>query len=213
MALTVGDIVASARDTLIDTTAVVWSNGDLINYVNGAVYALCNVKNEAYPRRATLALVAGVFQNLPADGIALLEIYQNAVSKMIVNQVGRDLQNASYPAWPANTPQKDVIEFMTDTRDPTQYLVFPPNDGTGSVIALYGALPARYTLVTDPLLLRDSWEHALYSYVLSRAYAKNTLRQDLTKAAAHWGQFATMVGMRSASQVNVSPKMEQAEET
>ena len=108
--------------------------------------------------------------------------------------------------WPAATQQAEAENYAYDPRDPRRYMVFPPNNGAGSIYMVYGGTPAALTASTDTLPLPDIYEPALLAYVLSRCYAKNSQRQDLSKAQTYRGEWAQFLGMRSQAQINAAPK-------
>jgi hypothetical protein len=160
-----------------------------------------------------VGLVAGPVQLMPDDCISLLSIYYNVTSGEIINQVGLDLQNQSNRSWPATAQAEDVAEYMTDVRNPRRYLVYPPNDGTGSVMMLYGAEPP--TLVagapSQTINIPDTYQNALWAYTCAMAYAKNTKRQDVAKSNTMMAMFNQFMGLRTAGQVAVAPKLDNSE--
>lgn len=202
----VSALIASCRITLLDPTpGVTWLDADFIDFLNQAQRRTCQLKHEAYPVRASVSLVAGTRQTLPAGAVGLMDVYENTVSKRGTTQVSRAMLDAS-GSWRAATQEVNVREWMTDPRDPLVFDVYPPNTGAGAVVALYGALPPVLTAVGDAIGLADHFETVLKYFVLGEAYAANTLRQDLTKATFYKTQAEQLLGIGSQSQVAVAPK-------
>lgn len=214
-----GQILTRVRRTLLDPTGVTWADPELLDYLTVATTATCNVKNDAYRVVYDIPLVAGYVQQLPTSlgsgsapppGLAVFEIYANT-NGPACNQVGRELLNNANPDWVRATPQVFVDEWMTDTRDPSRFLVNPPNTGAGSLKILYGAVPPVLSTLNDPIVLPDTYEAALWAYTLALAYAANTKRKDPGKEQFYMGMWAQMVGARTPSQIAVSPKLSNEE--
>ena len=200
--------LATLRERLFDPSpGAGWSDADLIGNLNEAIRATCSIKPDAYTLQADIALAAGVVQTLPAAGIALFDITQNTTSGRMVSQVDRSMLDAENRFWPAATQEVDVQHFTTDALAPTRYYVTPPNAGTGSVKALYGALPTAVSATTDDVLLSDVFQPALLAYTLSRAWMKPGPRKDPAASAAAFNEWATLVGAKTKAQVETAPRV------
>lgn len=203
---------AGVRVTLIDSAKVTWSDAELLGYLNEALRATAFVKPDMYTIREEIGLEAGTKQVLPAGGISLMDIYRNTTSSggtgRVVTQVDEGLLEEANRFWPAATQQQQVEHFTADPRDPRRFTVFPPNDGTGVVELLYGAVPPELTDIdTDALPVPDSYENVLKSFVLASAYAKNSTKQDLGKWQAYMGSWSQGLGMKTNAQFIMSPKV------
>lgn len=199
-------IIDGARTTLIDASAVAWSNDELVGYANEAIRTICHVKKDAYPVRDYIPLVAGAKQQLPADGVAVLDGGPNEISGRVCTLVDRELLDAENDFWPAATRERDAQHWAADPRDPSRFDVTPPNDGSGSVQFLYGAIPAAVTYAgTLPLV--DTYQRAIECFVLSRALAKKTRRQDPAQSAAYMEEFKQLIGLGSNAQIAAAPKL------
>lgn len=205
-------IIASARTTLLDPSSVAWSDNELLDYTSKAQRAICNAKPDAYVITAFVDLVSGPTQTLPDDGLQLFDIFRNSDGSAI-NQVGREILNATNRNWMGSPTKRNVDEYVTDLRSPLVFLVNPPNNGTGSIEIMYGAVPPDLTQQSGdpPIVVKDTYETAIYYYVLALAYAKNTKRQDLAKSQSFMGMFNQSVGIRSSAQASVSPKLDATE--
>lgn len=213
MTLLASVIVNRVRNTLVDPNGTGWDDAELYDYLSAAESAVCNAKPDAYTVMDDLPLTAGVVQALPADAIQLFSLYFNTVSGAICTQVGVELQNQANRAWPANPMQADVEEYMTDARNPRRFLVNPPNDGTGTVMAFYGAEPPPFDSAapSQALNIPDTYQTALWAYVCALAYAKNTKRQDVVKSNAMLGLFNQLLGLRTVGQQVTQPVLSNTE--
>lgn len=207
MALTAGDITSNARTTLLDAAAVYWTDAELRRYLDEAIRATVAVKPDAYPVRGYQPLVAGTVQTIPADGVALTDITHNEVGGRVVTIVDLAMLQEANRFWPAATQQAQVEHFAIDARDPRRFMCFPPNDGAGSVFMIYGGTPAALTSAGATLPLLDIYDKALTAGVLARAYAKNSKRQDLSKATLYEQQWAQLVGARTQAQIAITPRV------
>ena len=209
MTVSVGPLLDSVSVTLLDTGRRTWPlHSDLIPWLNEALAATAALKPDMYPRQEFMPVDVGITQFIPADGVALLEVQFNETSGRVVRQVDKDLLDEANRFWPAATREVDVREYAADPRDPRRFAVTPPNDGTGSIQVLYGAVPEAATGSSgEDLPISPSFGPILQNYVLGKAYAKNTKRQDLTKSAAYMNQWASLVGMKSKGQIAVAPRV------
>ena len=177
MTITASDIVDRARDILIDTDAVRWSDAEMLRWVTDAERSIVSIIPNASQTNVTLALVAGIRQTIPAGGVTLLRAYRNltagGVSGSIVHSVEWELLNRQYPTYSNDAEVTDVIVYAFDPDDPTGFYVYPPNDGTGSLEINYCTYPPDVTALVDTLVVRDIFETALLDYVLFRAHAKD----------------------------------------
>jgi hypothetical protein len=207
MALTAASIVIDGCATLLDTGLVAWPLAERLTYLNEGIRATIMVKPDAYPVRGAVTPAAGLVQTLPDGGVALIDILYNTTgAKRAITLCGIEMLQEANRFWPAATQQAEVENYAYDPRDPRRYMVFPPNNGAGSVYMVYGGTPAALTASSDTLPLPDIYEPALLAYVLSRCYAKNSQRQDLSKAQTYRGEWAQFLGMKAQAQVNVAPK-------
>lgn len=208
MTIAVGPLLDSVSTTLLDTARRTWPlQADLVPYLNEALAATAALKPDMYTVQEFITLVAGISQVIPAAGVALLDVIQNE-SGRVVTQVDAGLLDEANRFWPRATQETVVQHFAADPRDPRRFNVTPPNDGTGRVQVLYGAVPGPVTGSSgEDLLLAPSYLAILTNYVLGKAYGKNSKKQDLTKATFYMNQWGTALGLKSKGQVAVAPKV------
>jgi hypothetical protein len=200
-------IVDACRVTLIDVAKVTWSDDELRGYLTEAERNTVFLKPDAYPLREYVELATGTQQSLPVDGVAILDVNDNEASKKVVTLVDKGLLDNENRFWRAGTQETDVQHWCADPRDPRRFHVTPPNDGSGSVEILYGAVPPPINYLQQDINLTDSYQYTLECFVLSRAYAKNSRKQDLVKSSAYMNEFRQTLGIKSTAQVAVAPKV------
>ena len=211
MAVSVDTILGSVSTTLLDTARRTWSRPELLGYLNEALRATAFVKPDMYSVRDFVTLVAGIAQDLPADGVALLDATDNEATGRTVTQTDLALLQEENRFWPAATQQAEVENYAADPRTPRRYYVCPPNDGTGRLRVTYGAVPPTLTGSSgEDIPVPDSYQNALTNFVLAKAYAKNSKKQDLTKTSAYTNEWRLALGLKSQAQVAVAPKVAQS---
>lgn len=212
MALLVATFVTAARESMFDPApGGGWADTEIVGYLNDAIRATCLVRPEAYTIATNVTLVAGTLQTLPSGGLALLDVRKNGSGKT-VTQVDRALLEAADPDWGSATPV-DVIEHYTiDPRDLTRYHVYPPATTSAGLSILYGALPATVA-AGGTIALTDDYVPALLDYVLYRAFAKPSGRQDMPKALQHKQQWALAIGAEAQAQAAAAPHIREGTPT
>lgn len=203
----VSDYIGVLRERLFDPApGAGWTDANLIAYLAEAINATCLVKPDTYVLQTSIPLVAGVTQELPSNGIALFDISENVASGRRVTQVDRTLLDEENRWWPGATQETDVQHFAIDRLAPRRFYVTPPNDAAGAVIALYGALPTAVTATGDTVPVQDVYQPALISFALSRAHLKPGPRQDPQSSMTAFNEWATMVGAKSKTQAENTPR-------
>ncbi len=206
-------ILDSAAVTLLDVAHRTWASSELLGYLNQALYATAFVKPDMYVVENDVALVEGITQPLPDDGIAVINVKRNRIIfpdtgvERVITQCDSGLLDESNRFWPAGTKTRRVEHFTADPRNPRRYDVFPPNDGTGLVVLVYGAVPPTIMYEQEEMQVPDSFMPALLDFVLGRAYEKNSKRQDLTKSAAYFQRWGQLVGLKSQAQIAIAAKV------
>jgi hypothetical protein len=211
MTIPASDLIDPVAALLLDTAHRTWPLAELLGYLNEALRATAFVKPDMYTIQTDFTPAAGVLQTLPSDGVALLDITQNLTGrKRSITQVDEGLLEEASRFWPAATQQAEVEHFTADPRNPRRFRVFPPADGTGSVQILYGAVPPQLVYDAEDIPVADSFQTALTNFMLSRAYAKNSKKQDLAKSSFYMQQWGALLGLKSQAQVAVAPRTSQS---
>lgn len=203
------DVVNRARVTLIDLDEVTWSDDELMGYFNEGVKAACNLKPDLYVVTGSVDLDAGPKQTLPDRGLQIFDVVRDLVGGNRVTQVQRQLMGDVRPDWPNMTQTAAVKHFMTDNDNVQVFWVYPPNDGTGSVEAVYGAIPDDVVSTPHTSPLSANYDPALHAYICALALAKNTSRQDLTKSTTWMQTFVQLVTGKTQTQLAVAPRSTQ----
>lgn len=191
-------IVTSARATLLDPSpGKTWTDARFLVMFNEALRRMVSARKDTYTVQGPITLAAGHHQALPAGGTQLYKLLYNTVSKAPINQVSEsllleELRFATYP-----TEQVDVESYAVDIREPTRFIVTPPNDGTGSATGLYGGTPSIASLA-NVIPCDDLFEPVVRLLLIAEAYRADTTRQDLSKTQQYTSEALAMLGLEDA---------------
>lgn len=225
------DIFDRVQRLILDETNVRWPLPELCDWLNDAQREIALQKPSASSENRVLALVAGTWQQLPADALSLLRVVRNikAVGAApglartgggAIRITSRDVLDAQQRDW----HDGDVIRFtktakhyIYDEQDQRSFYVYPGNDGTGKVEAVLSVVPAPIAIAdgADPaeltsydidLSLPDIYISALVDFICYRAYAKDAAYAgNSQRAALHYQQFANSLGIKVNQEALTSP--------
>lgn len=206
MTILAATILDSVAGTLLDRAHRTWSAPDLLSYLNEALRATAFVKPDMYIVEHVFTPAIGEAQECPNDTVALFDIPRNTGGR-VITQVDKGLLDESNRFWPAGTKTSVVEHFTYDPRYPRRFVLFPPNDGTGSIDLNRGAVPPQVMYDAEEIDIPASYQTVLEQFVIGKCYAKNTKRQDLTKSAAAMQQWGSLLGLKSQAQISSAPKV------
>lgn len=184
-------ILNKAALTLKDPEYVRWSKDELLDWISEAQVAIARTPG-AYSITRVIPLVEGTKQSLPEDAWALVTVSRNFEDEETpltpVRLVTRALLDASLPNWHF-APERQLVEnYVYDERYPRVFFVYPPNDGNGLVETVYQGIPKKVTSESQELVLDDSFLPAILSYVLFRAFSKDSDYAPGAQSAASYFQ-------------------------
>jgi hypothetical protein len=198
--------IAEARRILLDAGVTAYSADDLFGFLREALRATANVKKDFYVVTGPIELVPGDLQELPDGGVNLIKIVRNA-SGAACTQCDLGLLQEANRAWSAEDPTDDAENWAFDPRDPTRFWLTPPSIG-GSGIGLvgsYGAVP-EVADADSEIPVGDENQALLVNFILARSYSISSKRYDPNKEQFYFGQWGSMVGLKSQAQIAASPK-------
>ena len=182
-------ILEKASVTLKDPDFVRWTKDELLDWVSEAQVAIARVPG-AYSVTTVLPLVEGTRQTLPDDAWGLITVLRNCEEDGYpltpIRLVTRELLDASLPWWHTEAGKPLVETYVYDERDPHHFYVYPPNDGEGHCELTYQGIPAPVTSEDTELVLDNSYLPAILSYVLFRAFSKDSDYAPGAQAAASY---------------------------
>lgn len=229
MAIKTKNAIDAARLTLRDNFGVTHTHSDaeFIDYVNRAVSFIVGLDSSSFVVTGEISLVVGSFQKLPDRGVRLLKLFNNNGVKSYTEIIGvrrytgvhsiKEFEYEDYiaqrPDWAGDKSGKIAIAYSFNKDDPTSFIVYPPNDGTGTVMGSYSALPTEAALVNDAIDdtqeigLQEIYFNPLIHYMMFCALSRdgessgNSERADKMLAKA-----LSMLGIKEQADMSDTPK-------
>ena len=217
MSIAAQALIRRVVETLQDTTSIRWPVAELVRYLNDGQREIIVHRPDAMVTNASLALIAGTKQSLPANGAKLIDVVRNSAgNKRAIRMCAREILDAQSPGWHNLSGVTEIVHFMFDPRDPKVFYVYPPAAASGaSVDLVYSALPTDiaepaagtdFAAVTGNISVPDIYSNALQDYVLYRAYTKDSqYAGNEARAQARYAAFANALGIEIKATVAVAP--------
>lgn len=228
MPVMASDIINRAQIIVQDTTGVRWPYAELLQWLNDGQREVALYKPSATAQNVAIMLQQGTLQNIGAGGLALLRIIRNLktpvgnprIGSTACRIVSREVLDAQHPDWhdpDKFTYQKVVKHFCFDDADPTNFYVFPGNNGTGAVEAVVSRSPADVAIASgadanslasyrQPIQVPDIYANCLLDYVLFRAYSKDAdYAGNADRSAGHYAMFTAALGAKQQNEIAHNP--------
>ena len=215
MPITAQSIVRRVVETLQDNTSIRWPINELVRYLNDAQREIVLYRPDSMVTNASVTMVTGSKQAIPATGSKLIEVIRNTGTKRAMRITNREILDAQTPGWHNLTGVTELLHYMYDPRDPKVFYVYPPATTAASVDLVYSALPTDitepadgvlYTAVSGNVSVPDIYGNTLQDYILYRAYSKDSeYAGNAARAQAHYGAFANALGIEIKATVAVAP--------
>lgn len=205
MAIPASDILLRAADVLQDTDHVRWSTDELLRWVNDAAREVILYRPSAHSVTEVVSLKAGTYQEIPDGGVQLLDVIRNMGMDgnrpgTVIRHTDRSLLSDQNPEWHRSSPGSSIYHYTFDDRNPKGFYVWPAAREGLQVEMLYSCLPAEVTSDTDTLDMGREYINPIVSYVVYRAFCKDSEYAQGNVAAAHYQAFATTMGISGQSE-------------
>lgn len=210
--VTARTLATRIRTRLLDTESVVWTDGELLEYLSEAQQTIPRYKPDAYVRNVARRLQAGTRQEIPDDGLRLVAIPRNMGSDG--RTPGRavlvaDLQtiNREDPDWHTRQAAPEVVEVYYDPSDPKRYYVSPPQPEAdrGHVEMVYAAVPPEMTSLDNRIVIDDVYQASLVDYGCAKALEKLGRDGDGQRADFYFNRFTLGLQAQSSSETAAEP--------
>lgn len=196
--LTAQSIIDKVVGILQDPNHVTWPEADHLKYLNEGSIQIVILKPDANVVNASVQLVAGAKQSVPAGGLAMIDVTRNmgttgTTAGNDITLVDKAILGAVVPGWTAATAAATVIHWIFDPADPKVFYVYPPQPGTGMgyVEEKYSAAPAAVA-IGAAIPIDDGYEGAYTNFILHKAW----LKKQPALAMGYWQLFLTALGLR-----------------
>lgn len=225
MAITGETINSKLIELLQDQTNIRWTKGEICGWINSAQREILLHKPNANPVAGAIDLAIGTKQQLPTNGIQLLDITKNLGTtavpvdgKVITNIDRKILDRVSTWHSSANrvTAAVGVDHYAFDPRFPTIFYVYPGLSEAAKAEGVYSSMPTDLGYVsgttwngganTTGAIFNDLYETPIIDYCAYRCYAKDA---DYTgndgKSVAYYQAFMAGITGKSKAELALAP--------
>ncbi len=216
MGIIAKDVVRRVQTVLQDSSPAYtrWSLDELTDWINDGAAEVVIRRPAARAVTASLALVAGTRQDIPVNGLELMDVIRNMGSDgqtpgRPIRLINRFMLDEQLPDW-HSAAGAVTKHFAFDERDPTQFWVFPQAVNGNQVEIRYSESPPVLTpaQVDDgatEIDLDRAYIGPLTSYVIWRAMSKDSEYGNGAIATQHFTMFNEALATRNAVTSAVSP--------
>ena len=203
-------IISKAQVILQDTTGIRWPSDELLGWLNDGQREIVIYKPNAYIKNISHQLKPGTKQDLPPDGVQLMDLVRNMGATgtqpgRAIRLTMREVLDAQDPNWHLGTPSPVAVHYTYSVNDPKTFYVYPPQPTTGMtrVEMVYGASPTNIA-ANAAITVDDVYQNVLLDYMLYRAYSKDSeYTADQGRADKHQNAYlATLSGKVKVEQVS-----------
>ena len=206
MATTVRSILNRVSALLNDEERVRWPDAELLEWLNDGQRAVARgPATDAYVLRDTITAVAGTVQNLPSNGIRLIDVVKDVTSGAAIHQSDYATVDMLSSTW-RNATEGAAENYFYDERNPLQFEVYPPQAGGEGIEVVYNAQPGN-ALITGNIVISDMYADSLIDYIVYRAFSKDTedASPELGRATAFYRAFLIGVGYKDTADAAIEP--------
>lgn len=218
MAIAAREVIKRGVITAQDTTSIRWPVDEWVRYLNDGQREIMIHRPDAFNKSVTISCAAGSKQEIPADGVKLIDVRRNdsTASKRAVRMCNREILDAQLPNWHAMNGVQEIVHFMYDPREPKVFWVYPPALASVAKLEInYSASPldivepaagADYTAVAGDIAVDDIYANALLDYMLYRVYLKDAeYAANGARSTAHYAAFANALGIEIKTTLALAP--------
>lgn len=217
------EIMRKAQTLLIDPEAIRWPLPELADWINSAVKAILIAKPSASTETRTVNLVAGTRQEIPIDGDAKPCMFMDARRNInadgtpgkAISSIAFNRMNAADPDWHSARRKRAIVQHtIFDEHVPEEFYVYPYNDGTGRIEAVFAVVPKPVEANGDPdsidayeqdIGLPEPYSEPIIDYVCYRAQSKDSTGGEAGRATMHYQAFAQAIGIKTQVEAASSP--------
>jgi hypothetical protein len=212
------DVTTRARELLFDSAGRRWPDAELWRHLTDGQRVIVCLRPESNPVRATIQLVGGTRQSIPADGVRLLRVNRNMASLAgtapgrAIYETTREVLETNQSLWHSSGAKSTVEQYAYDPRvEPKTFEVYPAVKGTEGVIAnsfaeiVYAQLPTPVASNGSQLALGNEYQVALVDFVCWRALIKDSEAGNAARAQAFLNSFATNLAVSPKQVAAMAP--------
>ena len=177
----VSTIITAVRTVLLDNFSYgdsSYSDPELIGFYNRACNFCVDLSSTCNPVTKVVSLVAGVSQKIPPSGGRINGFLHNDLTtsfkagimtykaKHSPKEIDYSALIRQIPGFASEKPSAGVAHVCYDQSSPKDFVVYPPNDGTGKLVVRYTEYPAPAATLNDEIVLGSDYHEAIINYTL-----------------------------------------------
>jgi hypothetical protein len=214
----VGTVINNAKLVLQEVTSAGtrWTNEELIGWLNEAYQAIVQIKPDASTINAPLELTEGTRQQIPDDGLRLIDVVRNTANssqQLGILVASRQSLDTTRRSWHADPKSVDIEQYIFDDQDPKHFYVYPPAASGAEVELIYSAVPEPHDVAQglqglsgERIKLNDSYGPVITDYILFRAYSKDAEHaKNMNRAQLHMQSYMKALGQKVEVDRSISP--------
>lgn len=206
MAINGATVVTKARAILSDVTPTMWSDADLVGWLNSGQRDIVLFKPNSFAQPTTIQLVPGTVQSIV--GLEFIRVNRNmwdfSTPGDAVSPVDQEMLDTLYPGWHTVDASLVIKNYMFNKRDSLTFLVFPPQPSpAGYAEVVITPYPTDITIIAAVItgtILDDIFESALIDYVVSRALSEDTATADIAVSDKYMQRFLNALGGKNQAE-------------
>lgn len=199
-------VIDSAGILLQDVAHERWPQDELMKWLNAGQSEAVIYKPNIYVNSVSATLVQGTKQQLPVDGLSLVDIPRNTDGN-VITVIPRSSLDAQDPGWHLQkNASSTALHYCYSELDPKRFYVYPASPGTNKVDLVYNAIPPTVR-ITDPIAIDDIYVSALVDYVIYRAFSKDSefAPPSGESAAQHYANFQNAIRGKAGGEAATDP--------
>lgn len=214
MAVLASVVLTNARVLLNDTDdgGIRWADNELLAWLNEATAEVVRISPQANSKTSDITLTTGTTQQIPTDGVQLINVLRNAPNGRVIRLVDHNILDNEHPDWHQKAQVAQVMRYTFDPQNPRVFHVFPPNNGVGKATIVYSAAPTVITQKTDSIPLPDIYAGPLTNYVCYRAWLKQVGDKESRQRSAEFKTlFDGQMGIKKQVEAETDPNYKGAQ--
>ncbi|TQV82860.1 DUF6682 family protein [Aliikangiella coralliicola] len=193
---------------LLHDTGVRWPKQQLLDWLNAGQREVCLKRPDALTVNDVFSAQPNSKQTLPADGLRLIDVVNDATTNKIIRFVDRDIIDVHVIDW--HGAQGDPEQYVYDLRDPKNFYLYPHPTVPRNINIIYAKAPTAIIISdfdTDnqTIEIDDIYANAILDYMLYRAYIKDSEVKDPGKANTHYTAFLQSLGEKISIDSAIHP--------
>ncbi len=207
MAVQAATIISQVQEVCNDTEGVTYTDADILEWVNDGQVSMSNLRPDLFTEPATMTLSEGIDQDLPETYSRLVRIICNMNGVTVNGPVEMNDLNA-FGDWRNDDASATVTDYVYHEETPTKFMVYPKNDGTGSLFVDMVKTPPAVTDLTGTLNIRDSLAPAMLDWILFRLFSRDDENTpNMQRAQMALERFLLHLNLKEAKDIKIIPKI------